>query len=69
MAGDILDLDYTTISGELSSHWEGFSDPHTGVTEYLWAIGSCAGCSNVQTFTSAGTATGNSLSHEVLTVQ
>ena len=61
-SGEIFDLDHTTSLTTLSAHWRGFSDPHTGISEYFWSIGSCAGCSNVQGFTSVGVATGRSTS-------
>ena len=54
--GEIEDRDYVSSLTMLSAHWRGFSDPHTGVLEYLWAIGTCAGCSNVQQFRNVGVA-------------
>lgn len=57
-SGEVFDLDYTASLTTLSAHWRGFSDPHTGISEYFWAIGSCTSCSNVQEFTSVGVATG-----------
>ncbi|MGI6295665.1 MAG: PQQ-binding-like beta-propeller repeat protein [Armatimonadota bacterium] len=46
------------ISGEQSLHaqWSS-SDPHTGVAEYQYAIGTTAGSANVVDWTSVGTAT------------
>ena len=61
-SGEVFDLDYTASLTTLSAHWRGFSDPHTGISEYFWAIGSCTSCSNVQEFTSVGVATGTSAS-------
>lgn len=55
---DVFDLDYTTSLTTLYAHWQGFSDPHSAVVEYFWAIGTCSLCSDVQTFTSIGSATG-----------
>lgn len=53
------DLDYTSDSTSLSAHWgETFSDPHTGISEYYWRIGSCLGCDDVQSWASVGIATG-----------
>lgn len=47
------DVDYWT-DGVLAAHWTGFSDPHTGVAEYWWAIGTCAACTDLQEFISVG---------------
>lgn len=57
--GGNFDLDYTSDSTRLSAHWGGtFSDPHTGVSEYYWTVGSCYGCSDIQSWVNIGTATG-----------
>lgn len=48
------DVDYWTDSATLHSHWTGFSDPHSDIVEYLWAIGSCSSCVDVQPFVSVG---------------
>ena len=57
-----FDLDYTSELTTLSAHWEGtFSDPHTGIVEYFWAIGSCPGCTELQAWNSVGIATGKAL--------
>lgn len=54
-----LDLDYTSVSTSLSAHWGGtLDDPHTGIAEYYWAIGSCPGCYELQGWNSVGIATG-----------
>lgn len=54
-----FDLDYTSDSTSLSAHWGGtFTDPHTGIVEYYWAIGSCPGCTELQDWNSIGIATG-----------
>lgn len=47
------DVDYWT-DGVLAAHWRGFSDPHTGILEYWWAVGTCAVCTDVQAFLSVG---------------
>ena len=60
-SGDILDQDYTTTTTTLSAHWRGFSDPHTGVVEYYWAIGTCRGCSDIQTYQTIGVAVGKGI--------
>ena len=57
-----FDLDYTSDSTSISAHWGGtFSDPHTGIAEYYWRIGSCLGCSDIQGWVSIGIATGKTL--------
>ena len=57
--GGNFDVDYTSDSTSLSAHWGGtFSDPHSGIAEYFWTIGSCPGCSDLQGWTSVGIATG-----------
>ena len=48
------DVDYWTDSAMLQAHWAGFSDPHSDVVEYLWAIGSCPSCVDVQPFVTVG---------------
>lgn len=53
----IQDLDYTTNSTSISAHWSDFFDPHSGIVEYLWAVGTCPGCSDVQMFVSVGLGT------------
>lgn len=53
----IQDLDYTTNYTSLSAHWSDFFDPHSDIGEYLWAVGACPGCSDVQAFVSVGLAT------------
>ena len=64
-----LDLDYTSDSTTLSAHWGGtFSDPHTGISEYYWAIGSCPGCTELQGWNSVGIATGKLLILNVIVI-
>ena len=54
-----FDLDYSSDSTSLSAHWGGtFTDPHTGISEYYWAAGSCPGCSELLGWSSVGIATG-----------
>lgn len=48
------DVDYWTDEGLLAAHWRGFNDPHTGIAEYWWAIGTCRSCTDVQPFISVG---------------
>ena len=52
------DADYTASLSELSAHWTGFSDPHSHLVDYHWAIGRCGTCNDVQDFLSVGVATG-----------
>ena len=48
------DVDYWTGVGMLEAHWAGFTEPHSQVVEYWWAVGTCAQCADVQPFTSTG---------------
>lgn len=48
------DVEYWTEAGVVMAHWRGFSDPHTDIAEYWWAIGTCQGCTDVQPFISVG---------------
>lgn len=52
------DLDYTTEATSLSAHWNGWYDPHTEITEYYVAIGTCQACVDIQDWTSNGIKTG-----------
>ena len=52
------DEDYTPSLSAISASWAGWSDPHTLIVEYYWAIGTCASCNDVQDFLSVGVATG-----------
>ena len=52
------DSHHTTSLSEISAHWAGFSDPHTPIVGYYWAIGSCGFCDDVQDFIYLGIATG-----------
>ena len=55
---EMPELDYSSSMSSVSAWWRGFSDPHSGISEYRWAIGSSAGCTDVQGFQTVGTATG-----------
>ena len=52
------DVDYLTNRSSYTAHWEGFTDPHSDIMEYAWAVGSCSGCTDIQTFISVGLMTG-----------
>ena len=54
MPGESQDLDYWGHTSHLSAHWSPFTDPHSTVVGYRWAIGSCHGCSNIRPFTPVG---------------
>jgi len=57
------DIAYQSSTTVLSSNWS-FADPHSGVAQYEWAIGTTSGGTQVQAFTAVGTstsATANSL--------
>lgn len=62
---DAGDVDYWT-DWVLAAHWAGFGDPHSGVVEYWWAIGTCATCSDVQAFVSVGLNQGKKMMSEYL---
>ena len=59
--GDRKDQDFQRDIHKLSAHWEGFSDPHTGVVDYNWAIGTCPGCRDVMEPQSVGLQTSKSI--------
>ena len=56
------DQDHTSSLSEISARWSEWSDPHTPIVEYSWAIGTCSSCNDVQDFLSVGVATGEPLS-------
>ena len=55
---DIEDTDYFIDRTSYTARWVGFTDPHSDILEYEWAIGSCYGCTDIQTFVSVGLMTG-----------
>ena len=56
--GTAADIDFQNSTTTLSSNWGGvFADLISGITGYEWAIGSASGATDVQGFTSVGTAT------------
>ena len=48
------DVAYWSDVGVLSAHWRGFSEPHSTLGGYWWAIGRCPGCTDTQPFISVG---------------
>ena len=52
------DSDYLTDRTSYAARWVGFGDPHSDIMGYEWAIGSCHGCNDIQTFVSVGLMTG-----------
>lgn len=52
------DADHTSSLSELSASWTAWSDPHTPIVEYYWAMGTCQFCNDLQDFLSVGVATG-----------
>lgn len=52
------DIDYCIDRTSYTAHWLGFADPHSDVIQYEWAIGSCYGCTDIQSFVSVGLMTG-----------
>ncbi|MGE0333650.1 MAG: hypothetical protein AB7P37_23495, partial [Ramlibacter sp.] len=61
------DVDFQTSTTAIQANWSGFADAETGVTDYAWAIGTTAGGTQVQTFTSVGTGTTGSATGLTLT--
>ena len=53
-----LDLDHTPEHDILHAHWVPFWDPHSSLSQYQWALGTCKGCSDVAPYTSVGLLTG-----------
>jgi hypothetical protein len=51
------DVDTQTSTTRIDAHWLGFSDDSGAIAEYQWAIGTTLGGSEVQNWTSVGTAT------------
>ena len=47
-----LDIDFTKDLHSVSSHWDGFVDPHSDIVEYEWGIGTCDTCTDVRAFVS-----------------
>ena len=62
-AAGMGDTDYWSDDAVLEAHWLGFSEPHTAIVEYWWAIGTCATCSDVQPFVSVGLHQGMHVMH------
>lgn len=61
------DITYFVTPTEMSANWTASSDPHSNIAEYLYAIGTTSGATDVRNWTSNGistsvTATGLSLS-------
>ncbi len=52
------DIDTTTDGTQLSANWQSFTDPHSGMMQYSYAIGTTAGDSNIVAWTSIGLNTG-----------
>jgi hypothetical protein len=62
-----VDLAVQGTTTALAANWSGFDDPHTGITEYEWAIGTTPGGTEVRPFTSVATSTTASASGLALT--
>ena len=54
------DQDHTSSLSAISASWSKWSDPDSLIVRYLWAIGTCPYCNDVQDFLSVGVATGES---------
>uniref|UniRef100_A0ABM0M5T3 Uncharacterized protein LOC102801709 n=1 Tax=Saccoglossus kowalevskii TaxID=10224 RepID=A0ABM0M5T3_SACKO len=48
VSADQIDLDVQTDLSSLTARWTGFSDPHTGIATYTWAIGTCKVCDDTR---------------------
>ena len=58
-SGDVShDRDHTPSLSEVWGRWSEWSDPHTPIVEYFWAIGTAQSANDVQDFLSVGVATG-----------
>ena len=55
---DNEDRDHFTDRASYSANWVGFADVHSDIMGYEWAIGSCHGCTDIQSFVSVGLLTG-----------
>lgn len=53
------DVDYSDLAAGITCRWFGFSDPHSSITGYELAIGTCPTCSDVQTWMPVGLVSGN----------
>ncbi|XP_069132408.1 uncharacterized protein [Argopecten irradians] len=65
-ANHIKDIDYQTSTSVVSSHWEGFQDPHTAITEYVVSIGQCKQCEDIISEYSVGLNTELRIEHLLL---
>ena len=52
------DQDHTSSLSAISAHWSKWSDAHSHIVDYHWAIGTCDHCHDVQDFLSVGVASG-----------
>ena len=48
------DAEYWHNVDSLSAHWTPFTDPHSTIVGYWWAIGRCRGCTDLQPLTPVG---------------
>jgi hypothetical protein len=55
--GSGSDIDFQASTSTIQANWSGFSDPHSGIASYQWAIGTTPGGVQIQGFTSVGLAT------------
>lgn len=67
--GTGADVSSQTSTTAISANWSGvFSDAQSGITGYEWAIGTTAGGTDIQGFTSVGTATSKTRTGLALTL-
>lgn len=55
--GPSADLSFATSATTLSANWSGFTEPHTSIAHYWYAIGTTSGNTDVATWTDNGVAT------------
>ncbi|XP_064643830.1 uncharacterized protein LOC135497820 [Lineus longissimus] len=41
------DKNFQWDADHIWAHWDGFTDPHSGVVSYSWSVGTCVGCGDV----------------------
>ncbi|MBI2930591.1 MAG: hypothetical protein HYY16_02980 [Planctomycetes bacterium] len=49
-----LDIDSQNYTWQINANWSSFTDPESGIILYEWGIGTSAGATDIQAFTSVG---------------
>ena len=52
--GVVRDADCMAVSGGAAASWDAFTEDRSTVVEYEWGLGSCAGCTDLRSYTSVG---------------